>query len=58
MIDVELLKQRHHEELEDAENYEKLSKECPEYGSVFRDISREEKTHAKLLEFVMEHMTN
>lgn len=58
MIDIELLKQRHEEELEDVETYANLAKECPEFGSIFNDISHEEKTHAELLNFIIEHITN
>lgn len=58
MIDIEVLKQRHKEELEDVETYANLAKKCPEYGSILNDISHEEKTHAKLLNYIIEHITN
>lgn len=53
---IEELKRRYEEELKDAETYERLAKECPEYGSILKDISKEEHSHAKHIQFILEHM--
>ena len=57
MIDIENLKQQHTEEIHDAEMYEHLADECPEWESVLRDIARDERTHARMLQHMIEYMT-
>lgn len=53
---IEELKRRYDEELKDAETYKRLAKECPEYGCILEDISREELSHAKHIQYILEHM--
>lgn len=48
------LKEWHEEELADEIKYMEFSKEAPEaYKSIFRDISREEGSHARILEAII-----
>lgn len=48
------LKEWHEEELADEIKYMEMSKVVPEeYRSIFRDISREEGSHARILEMII-----
>lgn len=48
------LKEWHEEELADEIKYMEMSKVVPEeYRSIFRDISREEGSHARILEIII-----
>lgn len=55
----EILKNHHAEELRDCEEYSKLSEElkelkCFRASGILEDISREEKSHAKLIQHILE----
>lgn len=44
------------EELADAERYEQLAKEYPEYSRIFELMANDERSHAHLMEFlIMRH---
>lgn len=48
------LEEWHKEELADEIKYMEMSKTAPEeYKSIFRDISREEGSHARILEMII-----
>lgn len=48
------LKEWHEEELADEQKYMEMSKVAPEeYKSIFRDISREEGSHARILDMIL-----
>jgi rubrerythrin len=48
------LEEWHKEELADEEKYMEMSKKAPkEYQGIFRDISREEGSHARILEAII-----
>lgn len=51
---MELLADRHREELADAEAYEEMARQNTEWSGVFRDMAHEERTHAKMLKHLMD----
>lgn len=55
-MDKEIIKALMREENASSEKYRKLAEECPEMSGVFLQISREERTHAGMLEFVSKHI--
>lgn len=43
------------EEKKDAEAYHALAEQHPDYAGIFRDIARDEESHARILEHILEH---
>lgn len=52
MIDKAKLEDRIAEEYKDADAYDAMASECPEWGQIFCDIAHEEREHAKMLEHI------
>ena len=42
-----------HEELADAERYDQMAKEYPEYAEVFHFLAKDERSHAQMMEFLL-----
>lgn len=42
-------------EEKDAEKYEKLAESHPEYKCIFRDMAKDERSHARMLRHVIDH---
>ena len=55
MIDIEKLKAQHQEELKDAEMYEAMADEHPEWKRVLHDIAHDERQHADMIKHMIEH---
>lgn len=56
MLDVNILKSKHAEEMRDAESYMDMAEDCPEWHDVLMDIAHEEQQHAHMIAHIMEHM--
>lgn len=41
------------EELADAERYEQMAKDYPEYAKVFEFLAQDERSHAHMMEFML-----
>lgn len=53
MIDIEKLKAQHQEELKDAEMYEAMAEELPEWKHVLHDIAHDERQHADMIKHMI-----
>lgn len=54
MIDVEVLKDRHAEELKDVDVYKNLADKYPQFRQIFCDIAKDEASHAEFLKYIIE----